>query len=92
MRAELILFVPSLLVPAVLAARQVPLGRRFALLGVGLLATAVVLAPWVARNQVAFQDSTYLSTGDGLALLGANCPQTYSGGGLGFWSSRVPPR
>jgi 4-amino-4-deoxy-L-arabinose transferase-like glycosyltransferase len=85
-RAELILFVPSLLVPAVLAARKVALSRRFALLGVGLLATAVVLAPWVARNQVAFQDSTYLSTGDGLALLGANCPQTYSGGGLGFWS------
>jgi 4-amino-4-deoxy-L-arabinose transferase-like glycosyltransferase len=85
-RAELILFVPSLLVPAVLAARKVALSRRFALLGVGLLATAVVLAPWVARNQVAFQDSTYLSTGDGLALLGANCPQTYSSGGLGFWS------
>jgi 4-amino-4-deoxy-L-arabinose transferase-like glycosyltransferase len=85
-RAELILFVPSLLVPAVLAAPTVSLRRRFALLGVGLLATAVVLAPWVARNQAAFQDSTYLSTGDGLALLGANCPQTYSGGGLGFWS------
>jgi 4-amino-4-deoxy-L-arabinose transferase-like glycosyltransferase len=85
-RAELILFVPCLLVPAVLAAREVPLSRRFALIGVGLLATAAVLAPWVVRNQVTFQDSTYISTGDGLALLGANCPETYSGGGLGFWS------
>jgi 4-amino-4-deoxy-L-arabinose transferase-like glycosyltransferase len=85
-RAELILFVPCLLVPALLAAREVPLSRRFALIGVGLLATAVVLAPWVIRNQITFQDSTYISTGDGLALLGANCPETYSGGGLGFWS------
>lgn len=84
-RAELILFVPGLLVPASLLAR-VPLRRRFLLLGVGLIATAAVLAPWVGRNLATFEDPTYLSTGNGLVLLGANCPQTYGGPDLGLWS------
>ena len=84
-RAELILFVPGLLIPATLLAR-VPLRRRFLLLGVGLASTIVILAPWVGRNLATFKDPTYLSTGDGLVLLGANCQQTYSGPVLGLWS------
>ncbi len=85
-RAELLLFVPCLLVPAVLLARGITVRRRLLLLGVGLLATTVVLAPWVGRNMATFTDATYISTGDGLALLGSNCPQTYSGPYLGLWS------
>ncbi len=84
-RAELILFVPTLLVPAALAARPVPLGRRFALAGMGVLTVVVVLAPWVGRNLATFHDPTSISTGDGRALLGANCAQAYSGQGLGNW-------
>ena len=84
-RAELILCVPGLLIPATLIARA-PLRRRLLLLGVGLAATVLVLAPWVGRNLVTFKDPTYLSTGNGLVLLGANCPQTYSGPDLGLWS------
>ncbi len=86
MRAELILFVPALLVPAVVAARELTLRRRLGLLAVGLVATAAVLAPWVGRNLATFQDNTYLSTGDGLALLGANCPQSYWGPYTGSWA------
>ena len=85
-RAELLLFVPFLLVPAILAARTVPLRRRFGLLAMGLLVTVLVLAPWVGRNLAAFTDPTYISTGNGYALLGANCPQTYNGPQLGSWS------
>ncbi len=48
-RAELILCV-WLLIPAALIARQIPLRRRFLLLGVGLTTTTLVLAPWVGRN------------------------------------------
>ena len=84
-RAELILFVPCLLLPAVLAARKLSVRRRLALLGIGLLATGIVLAPWVGRNLATFQDPTYLSTGDGPALLGANCPATYGHWALGYW-------
>jgi len=50
------------------------------------VATTFVLAPWVGRNLATFKDPTYISTGDGLALLGSNCPQTYSGPELGLWS------
>ncbi len=51
----------------------------------GVLAVVVVLAPWVGRNLVTFKDPTYISTGDGRALLGANCAQAYDGQGLGNW-------
>ena len=85
-RAELVLFVPALLVPAVLVARRVSGRRRVELLAAGLLSVAVVLGPWVGRNLATFPDATYLSTGDGLALLGANCHQTYAGAQLGSWS------
>jgi 4-amino-4-deoxy-L-arabinose transferase-like glycosyltransferase len=84
-RAELILFVPGLLIPATLVART-PLRHRFLLLGAALAATTLVLAPWVGRNMATFTDPTYISTGDGGVLLGANCPQTYSGPDIGLWS------
>jgi 4-amino-4-deoxy-L-arabinose transferase-like glycosyltransferase len=85
-RAELLLFVPFLLVPAALLARSVSLRRRFGLMAVGILCSLIVVAPWVGRNLASFTDPTYLSTGNGYALLGANCPQTYSGPDLGSWS------
>ena len=85
-RAELILFVPALLVPGVLLVPRLPLRKRFGLLAVGLVATTVVIAPWVGRNLATFKDPTYLSSGEGLALSGANCAQTYSGPGLGSWN------
>jgi 4-amino-4-deoxy-L-arabinose transferase-like glycosyltransferase len=85
-RAELILFVPFLLAPALLAARPASVARKLGLVGIGVLASAVVLAPWVGRNLATFQDPTYISTGDGGALLGANCPATYGGPHLGSWS------
>jgi 4-amino-4-deoxy-L-arabinose transferase-like glycosyltransferase len=84
-RAELILFVPFLLLPAALTARRANLRRRIGLAGVGVVAVLVVLAPWVGRNLATFKDPTYISTGDGLALLGSYCPQAYSGQGLGAW-------
>ena len=52
----------------------------------------VVLAPWVVRNLVTFTDTTYISTGAGLALSGANCNQTYYGSNLGSWSYTSRPQ
>ncbi len=85
-RAELLLFVPGLLVPAVLVARGVSWRRRLLLLGVALVATTFVLAPWVGRNLATFEDPTYISTSIGQTLLGSNCPQTYGGSYIGLWS------
>ena len=87
-RAELVLFVPALLIPAILTVRGMPFRRRFFLLGIGLFATALVLSPWVGRNLSTFTNRTYISTGTGLVLLGANCPQTYSDNDLGLWSAQ----
>ncbi len=84
-RAELVLFVPALLIPATMLAAPRPLRRRFGLAAMALLTTTVVMAPWVGRNLATFKDPTYLSTGEGIALLGANCPATYSGPALGSW-------
>ena len=49
------------------------------------------MAPWIGFNLARFQEPTFLSTGDGLALLGANCPTTYHGPVLGFWSLACLP-
>ena len=93
-RAELILFVPGLLLPATLVAPGLSRRRRLLLLGIGLGAVLLVLGPWFGRNLATFEDPTYISTGNGLVLSGANCAQTYNGPELGLWSvaSRERPR
>jgi len=85
-RAELVLLVPFLLVPAVVLSRQVSWRRRAMLAALGVVAAGLVVGPWVGRNLASFEDTTIFSTGQGPLLLGANCPQTYSGPGLGSWS------
>ncbi len=84
-RAELVLFVPLLLVPVALT---VPTGGadRAALLVTGLIGAALVIAPWVGFNLSRFDDATYLSTNDGIALLGSNCDVVYSGPAIGLTS------
>jgi len=85
-RAELVLLVPLLLVPAALVCRRDSWVRRLVLLAVALLVAGLTIGPWVGRNLVSFRDTTALSTGEGPVLLGANCPQTYDGPDLGSWS------
>jgi 4-amino-4-deoxy-L-arabinose transferase-like glycosyltransferase len=85
-RAELVLLVPAVAVPAALAARQLPRPRRIALAAVAVVMAALVVGPWVGRNLASFRDPTFLSTGLGPVLLGANCPGTYAGPLLGGWS------
>jgi hypothetical protein len=55
-----------------------------------------VVGPWVGFNLARFEQPTFLSTGDGGALVGANCPSTYYGNAVGFWTiycvpARRPP-
>jgi 4-amino-4-deoxy-L-arabinose transferase-like glycosyltransferase len=85
-RAELVLVVPFLLVPAAVTARDASWRRRIAYAAVGVVVAGLVVGPWVGRNLASFRDTTVFSTGQGPLLLGANCPQTYSGPGLGSWS------
>ncbi|HVC71851.1 MAG TPA: glycosyltransferase family 39 protein [Acidimicrobiales bacterium] len=85
-RAELVLLVPFLLVPAALACRPVRLPVRLALAALAVAAALLTVGPWLGRNLATFHDATYISTGDGPVLLGANCPTTYFGPGIGLWS------
>jgi 4-amino-4-deoxy-L-arabinose transferase-like glycosyltransferase len=83
-RAELVLLVPLLAVPAALVARSVATAQRWKLAGIGVLAAAVLIAPWVGYNLARFEEPTYLSTNDGIALLGSNCDSVYYGDGIGL--------
>ncbi len=83
-RAELALLLPVLVVPAILGGRERP-PRRWAATA-AVAAAGVVVAPWVVFNLVRFEEPTFLSTGDGLVLRGANCDRAFYGDALGAWS------
>jgi 4-amino-4-deoxy-L-arabinose transferase-like glycosyltransferase len=80
-RAELLLLLPLLALPAAVYAGG-PRARNAAL---ATLACVVILVPWTVRNLSAFDSFVPLSTNSGSALAGANCDRTYSGIDLGFW-------
>jgi 4-amino-4-deoxy-L-arabinose transferase-like glycosyltransferase len=88
-RAELILFVPLLaLVVCFIAGRD--WGARLSLAAIAGLAALVIVGPWVGYNLVRFDDRTFISTNDGIALAGSNCRQVYSGAGIGL-TAIAPP-
>jgi 4-amino-4-deoxy-L-arabinose transferase-like glycosyltransferase len=60
-------------------------------LAVGATAAAVaVIVPWVAFNMTRFEKPTFLSTNDGIALLGSNCDTVYYGARMGLTSVAGP--
>ena len=84
-RSELALLGPLIVVPLVWAchrSRRRRLGRALAAAAVA----AALCAPWVTANLVRFSEPVLLSSNVGLTLAGANNPQTYGGGAIGFWS------
>lgn len=60
--------------------------RRLLHAAVALAAVAVVVAPWVVRNEVDFRPPVTFSTNGGKTLAGANCPATYHGPLVGYWT------
>jgi dolichyl-phosphate-mannose-protein mannosyltransferase len=80
-RAELVLFVPLLVLPvAFLASRA----RRLTLAALGIAGALVVVGPWVGYNLARFDERTFVSTNDGIALAGSNCDHVYYGGSIGL--------
>jgi hypothetical protein len=60
------------------------------LLAVAVLAGScvVVIAPWLVRNAVTFENPVLLASGHGSVLEVSNCDSTYSGDLLGYWDPR----
>jgi 4-amino-4-deoxy-L-arabinose transferase-like glycosyltransferase len=85
-RDELTLLVVFLVIPLVLVATTLSWKRRFAVLGVALLASAFVIAPWVGYNMSRFKDPVFISNGLGVTLDSANCNAVYSGAYEGYWN------
>jgi 4-amino-4-deoxy-L-arabinose transferase-like glycosyltransferase len=90
-RAELVLLVPLLAAPAAWIARRRDTGAQLRGIGAVVGATVLVVGPWVGFNLARFEKPTLLSTGDGGALVGANCPRTYYGNEVGFWNIYCVP-
>lgn len=83
-RAELVLLAPLLLVPVVFARGEELKGMRIQVVGAVALGAVVVVTPWVAFNRARFEEPTFVSTNDGIAMLGSNCTAVYHGGALGL--------
>jgi 4-amino-4-deoxy-L-arabinose transferase-like glycosyltransferase len=86
-RGEGAVFAAVLTAPLLLfSLRSVPTMARVRLLAVSGAVALVVLSPWVIRNLRAFEEPTLLSTNGGTTLAAANCPLTYQGEHLGYFS------
>ncbi len=86
-RGEGLLLVPLLGWPAVWGARAGRAGRVVTL----TVAFALVLAPWVVRNVIVFH-RVMLAADANTLIAGANCPDTYYGHDIGWWSLRCLER
>jgi 4-amino-4-deoxy-L-arabinose transferase-like glycosyltransferase len=89
-RAELLLFVPLLAIPAALSARRVDRSRHLRLAAIAVAASVVVVGPWVAYNMSRFKDATFVSTNDGLAMAGSNCDHVFYGSATGLTFLQAP--
>ncbi|MFN8017786.1 MAG: acyltransferase [Acidimicrobiales bacterium] len=84
-RGEAILLLPALCVPLAIAGRKV--ATRWWLHGLVMCGVAAALvAPWTLRNLLRFEKVVPVSTNSEEVLFYANCPETYSGPLVGYWS------
>ena len=91
-RTEALLFLPFLVVPVAWRARP-DWGGRGRLAAVALLASIVVITPWLIRDEVAFGRFVLISTNNQTVIAGANCAKTYSGVNMGGWDiTCIAPR
>ena len=82
-RAELVLFVPMLGLVVALTTRR-PWADRAAFAFVVLFGSLAVIGPWVGYNANRFEDRTFVSTNDGIALAGSYCDNVFYGHGIGL--------
>ena len=83
-RAEFIIVIPFLALPILRNSHQTLKKRLSRYFLVGII-VASVLAPWVVRNLIQFEEPVLLSNGSGILLAQTNCEATYFGDKQGYW-------
>ena len=82
-RSELLLYAPLC---ALIGSRAQPLVLWAKRGAVVVVVTIVSVTPWIVYNTSRFNAFVLMSTNEGSTWLGANCPLTYSGPGMGGWN------
>ncbi len=85
-RGEAIFLSLFLVVPLVLMTKGLATRRRVGLLALGAVGVVVVISPWVVRNLTTFEQPFFLSSNSDAVLRVANCPATYDGPLVGYYS------
>lgn len=88
-RAELILLAPLLALPLVWTWRAKAWKERLVPIAIVGLGTLVIVGPWVGFNQSRFRESTFISTNDGIAILGSSCDAVFFGPPVGLTNLTV---
>ncbi len=83
-RAELILLAPLLALPLLWFWRVRPWRMRLATVAMVAVGTLAIVGPWVGFNQARFEESTFISTNDGIAILGSTCDSVFFGPPIGL--------
>lgn len=86
-RPEAIVLFGVLVLPVVLARRQLPWRTRVVHVGVAAVFPVLAFAPWVLYNLGRYEEPVLLSTGAGQTLAVGNCDLTYSGQNLGYYDT-----
>jgi 4-amino-4-deoxy-L-arabinose transferase-like glycosyltransferase len=82
-RAEVVLLAPLLAGWLLISKRLDTWRSRLTSAAAVMVASALVIGPWFGFNLARFQDTTFVSTNDGIALLGSNCHAAYYGNLIG---------
>lgn len=85
-RDELAVFAVLILLPLAVGRAGRPWSHRLRLLGAGLAASLIVVAPWVTFNMVRFSHPVLITDRFGEALASANCDASWNGPFAGYWS------
>ena len=85
-RGEGVFLMVLLVLPLMLRQRELAVRDRWKQVLVTGVACLAVLAPWMVRNLVTFEEFVPLSTNGNEVLVYANCDDAYYGKFLGFWS------
>jgi 4-amino-4-deoxy-L-arabinose transferase-like glycosyltransferase len=88
-RAELILLAPLLALPLLRTWRDRSWAERLKPVAVVAAGTVLIVGPWVAFNLSRFDEPTFISTNDGIAILGSTCDAVFSGPAIGLTNLTV---